>query len=166
MNCPKCGSVQQDTARFCGVCGTPLPSPAPPQYAPAPPPAMPPPAYAPPPAYQQPAYAPPQAYAPPAYQPYQQPPAYPPGGYPQAYAQPAATGSGILGNVVGGVFAVLGILASIGGAILSGEGDHGTAAVVYLFAVIFWSLAAVGFYLARRAPGPRYAPYGPPMPPR
>ncbi len=78
MFCPNCGNPNNDEARFCGKCGTPLMRPAapPPPQKSAPPPAPPPPpqpqpqnpAFAAPPPPPPPPPPPLQTYAPPAYQ--------------------------------------------------------------------------------------------------
>jgi len=95
MNCTNCGAKLEDSAKFCGVCGTPAQVNAPPPQEPV----YSAPAYEPPPqepVYAAPAYAPPPqeqaypapAYAPPPQEPVYAAPAYAPPPQEQAYAAP------------------------------------------------------------------------------
>ena len=170
MFCPNCGTRLEDTAKFCMKCGsavggaaTQSPTPA---AAPATPPSSPAHAWPQPPAT--------AGWSAPAYPPGQAPPAYgPTAGYPPApqYAPaPAApfsiagTSPGIL-NIVGFVFIVLAIIASLVATGLSWDEAFEWAAGIYLLSAILFVIAGLFFFMARRSSAVR-PPVQAPYPPR
>lgn len=170
MFCPNCGAQLDDTAKFCMKCGaatagsSPRPSPEA-----APPPAAPPPAWSPPPA---PAYSYPQAppaYGPTAYPPPVAPPQAPYGTAPYGPASTApfsmaGASPGML-NIVGFVFIVLAVIASLVATGLSWDGAYEWAAGIYLLSAILFVIAGLFFFMGRKAAATRAMPPGP-YPPR
>ncbi len=140
----------------CGFALTPGPQvPAgPPPVAPSAAPPSPPPAAGPTPAWQAPAAAPGWQPAPPAYAPppaysapaYGTPPAYPAA----AYGAAPGTASPMAMNIVGFVFVILGLVASVIAFFLSEEGSYGWSAGIYVLSAFFWLIALVFFVMGRR----------------
>ncbi len=168
MFCPNCGAQLEDTAKFCMRCGAAIGSASSPRPAApvAPPPAVPPPAGSRPPEYAPPPGAPAAAWASPAT--YGPPPAP---GFESPYGPPAAAPFSMAGaspgilNIVGFVFIVLAIIASLVATGLSSDGAYEWAAGIYLLAAILFSIAGLFFWMARRAAGTRMPPPAP-YPPR
>ncbi|OGS50772.1 MAG: hypothetical protein A3K65_00265 [Euryarchaeota archaeon RBG_16_68_12] len=53
-------------------------------------------------------------------------------------------------NVVGFVFVILGIVASVIAFFLSEEGSYGWSAGIYILSAMFWVIAGVFFFMGRR----------------
>ncbi|HTD81520.1 MAG TPA: hypothetical protein VK723_05170, partial [Thermoplasmata archaeon] len=136
----------------------PAPQPTAPR-APPPPPVAPPPVWQMPPA--------PAQWSAPSVPPVQAPPAYAPPAYGPAPAAPfsmAGASPGIL-NIVGFVFIVLAIIASLVATGLSSDEAFDWAAGIYLLSAILFVIAGLFFFMARRSSAMR-PPVQAPYPPR
>lgn len=97
------------------------------------------------------------APAPPAYAPS---PGYAPQGYAAPpYAPAPGAASPMVMNIVGFVFVILGVVASVIAFFLSEDQAYEWSAGIYLLAAIFWVIALVFFFMGRRH-APAYPPAG------